>query len=64
MAVFTAILSALPMLLKIILMIVEGLKKTPKEQRRESLGQLDQAFKKVKQEKDLTELSEWLGKRL
>lgn len=64
MAVLTAILGAIPTLLQIVLMIIEGLNKSPKEQRREALAELDQAFKNAKLKKDLTELSAWLGKRL
>jgi len=64
MAAITAIIGALPVLFKIVLMIMEALKKSPSESRREALAQLDQAFKKVKEKKDLTELSRWLGRRL
>jgi hypothetical protein len=64
MAVVTAILGALPVLLKVILMIMEGLKKSPSEDRRKDLAELDQAFKNIKENKDLTELSKWLGRRL
>lgn len=64
MAIVTAILGAIPTLLKIIMMVIEAMKKSPKEKRRQVLAELDSAFKKAKETKDVRDLSKWLGKRL
>lgn len=64
MSLALAILGAIPTLLKLIMMIVEGLRKTPGEKRRESLAELDKALKLAKDKNNLKELSTWFGKRL
>jgi hypothetical protein len=64
MATLTAILSAIPALLKLLGFFVDMISKTDGEKRRESLADLDRAIDLAKEKNDLTELSKWLGKRL
>jgi hypothetical protein len=65
MATVLALIEALPQLLKLVGFIIDSVKKTPAEKRREALAQLDAAITKAYgPEPDLTDLSKWFGKRL
>lgn len=60
---WSAILSALPAIIKLIILIIERLKDKPDEERRQILAAFDAAVEKSKIG-DLRDLSIWFSKRL
>lgn len=50
--------------LKVFLLLVNKMKETPAEKRREALVDLDRAMALADSKKDLRELSKWLGEKL
>lgn len=60
---FAEILAILGTVLKFTTMLMEKYKKTPAENRRESLALMDRAIENA-HKKDLTDLSKWIGGRL
>jgi hypothetical protein len=59
-----AILSLLPVVLKLFLMLLEKTKDMPEEERKEVLQELDQSIDKASKEHDTSELEKWIGTRL
>jgi hypothetical protein len=52
------------LVIKMALFIFEKIQKTPNEQRRQALAEFDAALDKAKKEKDLGDLSKWIGSKL
>lgn len=59
-----AFLAALPLLLKLVLLVMDLVNKTPQEKRREALSDLDSAITKATDKNDLAELTKWFSQRL
>jgi len=59
----TEILAIIATVFKFAALLIERYKNTPAEKRRESLASMDKALELSKQ-KDLTDISTWMGGRL
>ena len=59
----TEILAIVATIFKFAALLIERYKNTPAEKRRESLANMDKALELSKQ-KDLTDLSKWMGSKL
>ena len=60
----TEIIAIISMAIKLAILIFEKTKTSEAEVRREALSKLDQAIEKAKVDKDMRDLSKWIGERL